>query len=308
MQQGIDVSQYQGSINWSEVPEPIAIVKMSGGDAGLYYDANASKNYYGAKAAGKVVGMYHFAGGTSAVTEADYFVKACSPLDQNDVLIIDWEVSSGDPVGWVNTFVTEVHSKTTVWPLVYMNLATLNAYDWSSVLKNCGLWIADWSVSPNQEIATTHVYVAQQYSDKGSVPGIVGYVDLDAWFGTLQEFQAYGYHVSQNTSPPTSPQPVQPSTPQTPPSETLPSQTPLATVSSSPSGQPLDSQNLQDSTHLSGIDPHATILAPTVSSTDRTSHSTSHQTSKSLRGASLLLKFIKWLSKPYGFLKSLFKW
>lgn len=278
MEQGIDVSQYQGSINWSEVPEPIAIVKMSGGDAGLYLDVDASKNYYGAKVAGKTVGMYHFAGGTSAVVEADYFVKACSPLAENDVLVVDWEVSNPDPVSWVNTFVTEVHSKTTVWPLVYMNLSTLNAYDWSSVLKNCGLWIADWAVSPQQNIPITKVYVAQQYSDSGPVPGIVGRVDLDAWFGTLAEFQAYGYHVSQPTSPP----PAQPSTPQPQPSPSSTLQTPPVTASVY-SLPPVSQENTS-----SAPSPDTTPVAPVI---ELPPASAQNQT------ASVFSRVIKWIIK-----------
>lgn len=204
--EAIDVSLWQGEINWGQVPQPIAIIKMSGGDAGLYFDSKANQNYYAAKAAGKAVGCYHFAGGGNAAAEADFFVKACSPLEQNDVLALDWEVQHADPVGWCNTFVNRVHELTGVWPLIYINLATLRAHNWDVVLANCGLWLAAWNNDPDGAALTTKTYVMHQYTSDGSVPGIAGRVDMDAWYGTLAQFQEYGYQVA--TPEPTPPQPI----------------------------------------------------------------------------------------------------
>jgi lysozyme len=192
--QAIDVSQWQGNINWGAVPQPIAIMKMSGGDNGLYTDSEANTNYYGAKNAGKAIGMYHFAGGGNAVNEADFFIAACSPLEANDVLVLDFEIPHADPVGWCSAFVNRVHERTGIWPLLYINLATLNAQDWNSVLNNCGLWLAAWNDNPEATL-TNRTYVMHQYSSNGSVPGIAGRVDMDAWFGTVNQFKKYGYQV-----------------------------------------------------------------------------------------------------------------
>lgn len=208
--EAIDVSQYQGDINWNQVSQPIAIIKMSGGDAGLYFDSKANANYYNAVAAGKAVGCYHFAGGTDPTTEADYFIKACTPLAQNDVLVLDWEVSNPDPVGWCNTFVNRVHDKTGVWPLIYMNASTANTHDWTPVFTNCGLWVADWNNDPEGSAVTSHTYVMQQYSNAGTLPN-GSRVDLDAWYGTLDQFKKYGFQVA-------APEPVPPvEPPVTPP-------------------------------------------------------------------------------------------
>ena len=95
---GKDISIYQGA--WQDTGEEFVIIKMSGGDAGLYVDPNAASNYKSAVNAGKVVGGYHFAGGTDAVAEADFFVRAMSPLANNDIYALDWEVQNADPVGW----------------------------------------------------------------------------------------------------------------------------------------------------------------------------------------------------------------
>jgi hypothetical protein len=85
--------------------------------------------------------------------------------------------------------------------LLYINLATLNAHDWSSVLNNCGLWLAAWNNDPEATL-TNHPYVMHQYSSNGTVPGIAGRVDLDAWFGSVAQFRKYGYQVPAPTSSP----------------------------------------------------------------------------------------------------------
>ena len=205
-----DISRYQGS--WSDTGEPIYMIKMSGGDAGLYMDSDAATNYDQSVSHGKAVGGYHFAGGTDPVAEANYFMQAMKPLAENDVYALDWEVSNPDPVGWCNTFVTHVHDTIGVWPLIYMNLSTLNTYNWSPVLTNCGLWLADWNGNPSGTVNTSHTYVMQQYSDGPNY-------DHDSWFGTIDEFKAYGWHipVAPAPAPPTPPPAPVPTPEPTPP-------------------------------------------------------------------------------------------
>lgn len=209
-----DVSQWQGSINWATYPYPIVMIKMSGGDNGLYYDSKANANYYGAKAAGKAIGMYHFAGGGNPENEADFFIAACSPLEENDVLCLDYELHLADPVGWCQRFVNRVHDRTGVWPLVYLNGSTVNSYNWDSVLNNCGLWVAYWNYDPEGDPVISRTYVAQQYTNQGLTAGINGRVDTNAWFGTLAQFKKYGYHAPvAPPAPAPAPQPVPPPTP-----------------------------------------------------------------------------------------------
>lgn len=217
--QAKDVSKYQG--NWQDTGEPIVLIKMSGGDAGLYMDSQASANYDAAVKAGKAVGGYHFGGGAvSAEAEAAYFIKAMYPLAENDVYALDVEANlanRSDVVQWVSDFVDFVHGQVNVWPLVYMNLSTLNAHDWSQVLQHCGLWLADWAVSPDANIPTHYTYVMQQYNDGPNY-------DHDAFFGTVEEFKAYGYHASQAQAP--APEPPQPTATPTPTPQPAPTPAP----------------------------------------------------------------------------------
>lgn len=216
--EAIDISQWQGNINWGAVDRPIAIIKMSGGDAGLYTDSKANQNYYGAKAAGKLVGGYHFAGGGNPVNEADFFVAAMSPLEENDVLVLDWEIEHPDPNGWCLAFVNRVHDRTGIWPLFYTNGARINQHGFAAVRANCGTWVAWYGQDPEGNLPISGSYVMHQYTSSGSVPGIAGRVDLDAWFGSLDQWKKYGYHAPAPAPTPTpAPEPVPEPVPVPPP-------------------------------------------------------------------------------------------
>lgn len=218
-----DISRYQG--NWKDTGEPIVMLKIGGGDNGLYFDSQATENYTGAKAAHRHVGGYWFAGGNNPSAEAAFFLKGMEPLTENDVYALD--VESGktwnpngpgvDPVSWVNEFCNYIHNAIGVWPLIYMNLNTLQLHNWDTVLTKCGLWLADWNNDPSGTINTGgHVYVMQQYAD-GPV------YDRDEWYGTVEQFDKYGWHAAAPAppTPPTpAPTPPPPSVPTPPPTPT----------------------------------------------------------------------------------------
>lgn len=217
-----DISRYQGA--WVDTGEPIIMVKISGGDAGLYIDPQAAANYEAVTAADKAFGGYHFAGGTDPVTEANYYLDAMKPWVPGEVPALDWEIDNADPVGWCLKFVTQVHDVAGAWPLVYMNLSTLKAHNWSPVLSKCGLWLADWNNDPNVPINTGgQVYVMQQFSD-GPV------YDHDEWFGTLDAFKKYGWPEppvpAPTPTPPAPPTPTPDPTPTPTPDPLPPSPTP----------------------------------------------------------------------------------
>lgn len=231
-----DISQWQGA--WQDTGEPIVMIKMSGGDAGLYYDNKATQNYYGAKNSGKVVGGYHFAGGGDPVAEAHFFIRAMSPLAEDDVLALDWEVSHPNPVEWCRQFIQVIKDETGVIPLIYMNTSTENAYDWSPVIaQNVGLWLADYRYTPDQNCPIRHwpTYVMHQYT---STP-----YDRDAWFGTIDQFKKYGYHAVNEAAPQPEPAPAPSPEPQpvpepTPPPQPAPDPVPVPEPTPSPAPEP----------------------------------------------------------------------
>lgn len=245
-----DISYAQGAYNMDANPDPMVMMKMSGGDNGLYYDSQASRNYNNAIRTGKVPFMYHFYGGADPTTEADWFVKACSPLAPGDGLAVDIEQgqtwnpqADAGAVGKVLAFVSHVHDVTGVWPWVYMNMSTANMYDWSPVFNNCGFWCAAPSYGFNDTLPVKYPQLAQQGPIEGGV-------DTDAAFATIEEVRKYTYAPTpppapvQPPAPAPLPPPVQPPSQPTPPvvvpspPVVVPTQPPEVTPSPTPPATP----------------------------------------------------------------------
>jgi len=227
-----DYSQYQGDVDFTREPIDIALIKMSGGDAGLYYDSKASQNYGRAVAAGKGVMGWHFAGATDPVAEAQYAVRAMQPFAVGDVYGLDWEVAHPNPPAWVLQYAQTVKSLTGKAPIIYMNGSTANAWDWSPVFAICGFWVAWWGISPDANVPVKYPYIIQQYDDTGTVVSNGVRVDEDAVFLTMDQWRAYGYAL-----PPAPPAPSPTPTPPTPTPTPIPSE-PTPPIPTAPAPAP----------------------------------------------------------------------
>ena len=247
-----DVSYAQGEYNMDADPNPVIAMKMSGfyyGSKTSYYDVQAARNYNNAIRTGKLPMLYHFAGGADPIAEADFFVGACSPLAENDVLVLDYELTGsmnppGDPVAWCNAFADRVHERTGVWVIFYTYRSLLNSYDFSSLLQKCGLWVADYSISPDGDVPTNgHNYIMHQY--QGSP------LDTSASYISVDVLKKYGYHAAVPapipTPTPPAPEPTptpEPTPPPIPVPDPVPIPTPEPTPVPEPTPTPLPQQSL----------------------------------------------------------------
>ncbi len=211
--EGIDVSHWQNTINWTAVAgagKKFAIIKASDGqvqtDGTLYIDPLFASNHAKAKAAGLWTGAYHFArpgaNPNDALIEADHFA-AVANLGAGDLMpALDLEDSGGLSVAalqaWVTSFVDEVTAKVGARPMIYTSPNFWKNYMGDShALADAGyktLWIAHWGVSSPTIPANNwggHGWTFWQYTSDGSVPGITGRVDLDRFNGTDLATQAY---------------------------------------------------------------------------------------------------------------------
>ena len=140
-------------------------------------------------------GFYHFAGDGDAVAEAVHFINNCSGYFGSGIPVLDWEGNQG--VDWVNRFVETVHEQTGVWPWIYANPWRFNQ---GGVNPNCARWVASypdvasptWSQAQGWDCpAADGNVVAWQFCSDGVVNGIAGNVDLDLFYGTKGQWQAY---------------------------------------------------------------------------------------------------------------------
>lgn len=154
-----------------------------------YFDADRAA----AHAAGLIVFAYHFGRGGSVAAEASWFLRCVGALQVGEGLVLDDEVPQIN-TAWAKAFCDAVYGPTTVKPLVYMNKSTLAAPGWAPVVAdNDGLWLAvyDGSTSPPASGAWPGAAM-KQYTSSGTVAGIAGQVDLDVFYGTVDQLAKYG--------------------------------------------------------------------------------------------------------------------
>jgi lysozyme len=200
---GIDVSKWQGDIVWSVVAQQVKFALFKATEGKGYTDPKFARNQQETRRSGLLVGYYHFSRPdlNSALAEADYFLSVVKP-SSGEILALDYEANwNGDVVGWCKTFLDRVSQQLSGYkPLIYLNRSLANGHDWSSVINaNYGLWIASYDGNPTSVPKTPWPTTAmKQYSSSGSVPGIIGNVDMNTFFGNEETYKKYGYQGTPN--------------------------------------------------------------------------------------------------------------
>lgn len=201
--QGIDVSHWQGAIDWRKVRasgKVFAFMKASQGTSGI--DSRFIQNAKDAKSAGMFIGAYHFFTATSqdeAIAEARFFVntiqKAGGPALFDLPPVLDYE---NNPKGISTTqmnvvakaFMQEVFRLTNRKPIFYTGNAFASHFNAS--FAEYDLWIARYSETrvPDNRPAWSK-WTFWQYTDSGRVSGITGNVDLNEFAGTVSQLKEY---------------------------------------------------------------------------------------------------------------------
>ncbi|MCD7726206.1 MAG: Ig-like domain-containing protein [Clostridiales bacterium] len=189
---GIDVSKWNGSIDWSAVKNAgVSYVIIRCGYRGsstgaLIEDPKFKTNIKGAKAAGLKVGVYFFSQATNeveAVEEASMAINLVSGYGLNYPIFLDVESSGGrgDAISKeTRTAVCKAFCATVqnsgYTAGIYANKTWLTEKINTSSLTGYKIWLAQYASSPTY---TATRYDMWQYSSKGSVSGISGNVDMN---------------------------------------------------------------------------------------------------------------------------------
>lgn len=201
---GIDVSKYNGDINWDKVKKDgvdFVIVRVGyrgyGKSGTLCTDPNYKANIEGALAAGIKVGVYYF---TEALTtdeareEAEFCISKIKDYNITLPVAIDYEYPTDgkNPIGRMyNAKLTKAEATANVkafcaavkkagyTPLVYANKSDLSSLINGKTIGNTyKVWLANYTTK------TTYAnsYEYWQYTSSGKVNGITGKVDCNFWY------------------------------------------------------------------------------------------------------------------------------
>ena len=196
---GIDVSEFQGDINWKQVKDSgmeFAIIRVGlrgyGTAGNIVMDKNFEKNITGALDAGLKVGVYFFSQAINmdeAREEAQFVLDAIAGYPISYPVVFDWERItngqnartdglSGKAVTMCASAFCEVVEDAGYQPAVYFN-QTLGYLSLElEQLVDYPFWLAAYTSKPN----FYYHFDMWQYSATGLLPGIQGHVDLNLSF------------------------------------------------------------------------------------------------------------------------------
>jgi lysozyme len=187
---GIDVSYWQGEIDWDAVAGAgVTFAFIRVGD-GLFEDPRFDENWAEARRVGVVRGVYQFfRPGTDPVDQAEILIGRMGALEPGDLPpVVDVEATDGQSasviVSRLHEWLDRVEVATGRVPIIYTA-----KYFWqdsvaaSDEFLDHPLWVAHWEIDCPDTPAPWTEWAFWQTSDSGSVPGISGGVDTDLFDG-----------------------------------------------------------------------------------------------------------------------------
>ena len=197
---GIDLSHYQGEVFWEAIGDnsKMAYVYLKATEGGDRIDDKYEQNIELAHKYGLKVGSYHFfRPKTPLKLQLENFKAQCRPSQQDLIPMIDVETKQGlsnDAFrDSLMTFLTMVEKAYHQKPLVYTGTNFYNRY-MSGLMNGYKLMIAQYS-SNEPVLNDGNDYMLWQYTGKGHIDGIRGYVDKSRFMGRhgLREIR-YRHH------------------------------------------------------------------------------------------------------------------
>ena len=206
---GIDVSHYQGEVDWPSVAGSDVVFCFIKATEGIAYaDPLFRANWTGSAAAGLRRGAYHFGhAGSDAVAQARFFyntVSADGTLGTADLPpVLDLETLDGqspaEVLQWTLAFLSETDALFGRQTMVYTDAGfwqALQALPGCQVLASRPLWLAAYSAFPHIPPPWSS-WTFWQYSDGSAnggtpVPGVMGAVDQNWFAGSVAQLGSLG--------------------------------------------------------------------------------------------------------------------
>ncbi|MDM5182089.1 GH25 family lysozyme [Massilia sp. DJPM01] len=191
---GIDVSHFQGSIDWQTVAKQVDFAYAKASEGNSVTDPCFSVNYAAMRAAGIARGAYHFLhADVDGAEQARHFLGLLGTPQAGDLPpMLDVEKACGMQCADIDScalaWLTQVRKALSCTPLIYSSRAF-----WNSNLAGCAaltdfpLWIAEYTSAAAPVLPQgVSGYTIWQHSQTGKLDGIAGAVDLDLFNGSAQ--------------------------------------------------------------------------------------------------------------------------
>ena len=193
---GIDVSHYQGDINWKMLKQtrqgkfPVQFIFMKATEGGDFSDDKFVANFDSAKAHGFIRGAYHFYNPkTDANKQADFFIRSVK-LEPGDLPpVLDIEMKGKDMKKLqqdLKIWLGKIENHYGVKPIIYASYKFKTKYLNDSIFNTYPYWIAHYYVD---SVRYQGEWKFWQHTDVGTLPGIGEKVDLNVFNGSSADLQ-----------------------------------------------------------------------------------------------------------------------
>lgn len=195
---GIDISHYQGNIDWEKLHEamiegcPLRFIMIKATEGTSKIDENFSENFYQARENGYIRGAYHFWSNKSTAREQAYhYLEKVHLMDGDLPPVLDVEhkpdnKSVEDFQQDILTWLHIVEDKYHVKPILYTYYKFKEQYLNTPVFEDYPYWIAHYYV---EKIEYKGAWKFWQHTDAGKLPGIKGYVDFNVYNGSYYDLK-----------------------------------------------------------------------------------------------------------------------
>ena len=199
---GIDVSKWQGRIDWASVRDAgtqFAFIKATEG--GDHSDERFLENWHGAKQAGVPRGAYHFMFWCRSAEQQAAWFKRVVPSDPGampPVLDVEWngesrlcpgKIPRDKALAMIRTMLHEMEAHTGKRPIIYTDI-TFHQDILEGELLEYPHWVRSTAAEPHARYQDRR-WTMWQYTTTGRVPGIKGAVDRNAFYGSEDEWIAF---------------------------------------------------------------------------------------------------------------------
>ena len=200
---GIDVSKYQGNIDWQAVASSgtqFAWIKATEG--GDHVDQKFRQNWEGAKAAGVPRGAYHFVYWCRPWQEEMNFFKQVVPVDPGALPpVLDVEATPtsktckrrlerDSALAEMKAMLVEMERHYGKRPVIYTTVDFYEAILHSNALDEYPIWVRSTKHHPNVRYGDRH-WTFWQYQSDGTVAGIGPAVDRNVFRGSMSEWKSW---------------------------------------------------------------------------------------------------------------------
>lgn len=174
---GIDVSKYQGTINWTKVAKTkrVSYVYVKATEGTTIQDAYYKNNVRNARAAGLPVGSYHlYSSKTTAYQQFANFKSVVKKSDQDLIPVLDIEERNNKNLNMksVDKLLELMEKEYGAKPIIYTSERVYLDRFSGKKYKDYQFFIANYRRYPKARI------IIWQYTQTGKISGINGYVDF----------------------------------------------------------------------------------------------------------------------------------